>query len=63
MNESDFVEGEDKRKEKRTYYIEPDMLVNPELFTENIRCPICHNLFNDPMVCASCLNHFCSLCI
>ena len=30
---------------------------------ENLKCPICHNIFNEPKACGNCLNHFCKNCI
>lgn len=47
------------------YLMDSALLVDPDGqgLNENCKCTICHNVFNQPKACGSCLNHFCSRCI
>jgi hypothetical protein len=34
-----------------------------KIFKNNIICPLCHNIFFDPMICIKCQSSFCKKCI
>ena len=34
-----------------------------KIFKNNVICPICHNIFFEPMICIKCQSSFCKKCI
>lgn len=47
-------------------YLDNYLLVNQkklESIENDITCPICHGIINDPYFCLKCQNNFCNKCI
>ncbi|CAD8094902.1 unnamed protein product [Paramecium sonneborni] len=44
------------------YYIEVEQVLSNNINPYDIKCPICLNVYLDPISCDSCMNHFCKKC-
>ncbi|CAD8161782.1 unnamed protein product [Paramecium octaurelia] len=44
------------------YHIEVEQVLSNNVHPYDIKCPVCLNVYLDPISCDSCMNHFCKKC-
>ncbi|CAD8178726.1 unnamed protein product [Paramecium pentaurelia] len=44
------------------YFLEVEQVISNNVNPYDIKCPICLNVYLDPISCDSCMNHFCRKC-
>jgi hypothetical protein len=51
------------KKLPKVYIVDTERIINQDMFSEELKCGICHGVLMNPLECNTCENCFCMNCL